>query len=285
MKNWTTSHIPNLSGKTMIVTEGDSSLGYECAKAFALNGASTILACKNPSIGEKIKAEFLVKKPEAVVEVMPLDLRDPKSIQQFGKAFNEKFEQLDVLMNIGDTHTIPGAESAKHFGKHFNSDHAGHFLLTTLLVSKLANTPKSRVVNMSLGEHKLKDKDFQKMMRPNGHNNNEKHKIGSFKWTNLMFTFELQKLFDTRKVNCLALAAYAGPENKNFARRMQGGFSWKMFKAFYGMVPGPNAADSAFPGIKAALAANAKGGAYFGPNGEVEESGYASYSAVMHFVA
>lgn len=269
----------------MIVTEGDSSLGYESVKAFALNGAETIIACKDLTIGEKIKAEMLVKKPEAKIEVMSLDLQDPKSIQQFGKAFNEKYEQLDVLMNIGDIHTIPGAESAKQFGKHFNSDHAGHFVLTTLLVNKLANTPKSRVVNMSLGEHKLKDKDFEKMMRSGGHNNSEKHKIGSFKWTNLLFTYELQKLFDMQKVSCAALAAYAGPENRNFTRRMTNGFSWKVFKAFYNMFPGPDTSESAFPGIKAALANNVKGGAYFGPNGQVEETGYASYSAVLHFVA
>ncbi|MCX6270960.1 MAG: hypothetical protein NTU44_07020 [Bacteroidetes bacterium] len=51
-KNWTTSNIPDLNGKTMIITMGDSALGYETAKAFSLNGGETILACRDLQKGE-----------------------------------------------------------------------------------------------------------------------------------------------------------------------------------------------------------------------------------------
>ncbi len=269
----------------MIVTEGDSSLGYETVKAFAKNGGETILACKDLQMGEMIKTEMLKLHPAAIIEVMALDLRDPKSIQQFGKAFNEKYERLDVLMNIGDSHTIPAGESAKLFGKHINSDHAGHFVLTTLLLNKLAVTQNSRVINLSLGEHKLNKKDFSRLMSPKGHSNAEKHKIGSFKWTNLLFTYELQKLFEMKKVSCVAVAAYPGPSNRNLERRLRNQWSWRLFKPIYKMFSGPDSLDSALPGIRAAFATNVKGGEYFGPNGFVESTGYQSYSAVLHFVA
>ena len=284
-KNWTISQIPNLKGKIMIVTEGDSSLGYETAKAFVMNGGYTILACKDLQIGEKIKTEMVKLKSEAGVEVMSLDLRDPKSIHDFSKAFNEKFERLDVLVNIGDSHTIPASESAKLFGKHFGNDHSGHFVLTSQLLGRLATTSNSRVVNMSLGEHKLKNKDFNQLVSDKGHSNAEKHKIGSSKWANLLFTYELQKLFDMQKVSCVAVAAYPGPANRNLMRRIRNEWSWRLFSPIFKMFSGPDPLESAMPCLRAALANNVKGGEYFGPNGFVESTGYQSYNALLQFVA
>jgi NAD(P)-dependent dehydrogenase (short-subunit alcohol dehydrogenase family) len=283
--NWSISQIPNLTGKIIIVTEGDSSLGYETIKAFAKNGAQTIIACRESMMGEKIKAEVEKLYAEAKIVVMPLDLRDPKSIQSFGKDFNSTYERLDVLMNIGDSHTIPAGENAKFFGKNYGNDHAGHFVLTSLLLNKLAATPHSRVVNISLGEYKLKEKDFNKLVSPNGHSNAEKHKIGSSKWTNQLFTYELQKLFDTNKVSCAAVSAFTGPGNRNLERRLRNELSWRLFKPFFSMFSGPDSLESAMPALKAAMAGNVKGGEYFGPNGVVDSSGYQSYNAVLHFVA
>ncbi len=43
---WTTDNIPELSGKTIIVTGGSSGLGFESAKAFANKGADVIMASR-----------------------------------------------------------------------------------------------------------------------------------------------------------------------------------------------------------------------------------------------
>ena len=46
-QKWTTANIPDLSGKVIIVTGGNSGLGYESAKAFAENGAEVILTSRS----------------------------------------------------------------------------------------------------------------------------------------------------------------------------------------------------------------------------------------------
>ena len=46
-ENWMASHIPDLTGKVMIVTGANSGLGYEIAKEFARRGAQTVLACRS----------------------------------------------------------------------------------------------------------------------------------------------------------------------------------------------------------------------------------------------
>lgn len=284
-KKWTNSRLPNLSGKTMIVTSGDSSLGYETVKAFAMNGGLTILACRNLAMGERIKSRIAALHPGAAIEVMPLDLRDPKSIKQFSETFLQNHERLDLLVNTGCTHLIPAGESATLFGSHLGSDQAGHFLLTTLLLPKLAATPRSRVVNMSLGEHKLKNRDFDRMLSKRGHRNTQKHRIGSSRWTNMVFTYELQKFFDTQKVDCKAVAAYPGPANRNLERSLRNHWTWKVFKPVFKMFTGPDSPKTAAPCIQAALSDMVKGGEYFGPDGFIESNGYPSYNAVLHFVA
>ncbi len=284
-KNWNHNHIPDLRGKVMIIAGADNTLGYETAATFAKNGGEAILACHNITIGERIKEKILKSQPRGIVTVMSLDLKDAASIKEFGKTFTEKYDRLDVLMNINDFHMIPGHESAQVFGKPFGNDHAGHFILTTVLVKTLTGTPYSRVVNMSLGEHKLKARDFQRLMESKGSQDQKKQKIGKSKWANLLFTYELQRFFDSQQVNCKALAAYSGPSNRNLERSMKNKWYWRIFKPVYRMFTGPDPSQSALPGIQAALASDVKGGEYYGPGGLVDSKGYSSYNAVLKFVA
>ena len=44
---WTAENIPDLTGKVIIVTGGNSGIGFEAAKEFARKGAQTILACRS----------------------------------------------------------------------------------------------------------------------------------------------------------------------------------------------------------------------------------------------
>ncbi len=54
--NWTIERISDLSGKVIIVTGGNSGLGYESVKAFAMKGADVVLASRSTEKGEEAKA-------------------------------------------------------------------------------------------------------------------------------------------------------------------------------------------------------------------------------------
>ena len=49
ISNWETSNIPNLMGKTALITGANSGLGYYTAKALAEKNAHVVIACRSVS--------------------------------------------------------------------------------------------------------------------------------------------------------------------------------------------------------------------------------------------
>ena len=47
ISNWEISNIPNLTGKTALITGANSGLGYYTAKALAEKNAHVVIACRS----------------------------------------------------------------------------------------------------------------------------------------------------------------------------------------------------------------------------------------------
>ena len=93
-EKWTTADIPDLKGKVIIVTGGNSGLGYESVKAFAEKGAEVILASRSVENGEAAKKAMGEVKGN--ISVLPLDLMDFSSIKNFTEKFIENICILPV---------------------------------------------------------------------------------------------------------------------------------------------------------------------------------------------
>src|SRR5437588_67334 len=84
----------DLKGKVAVVTGGSAGLGAETARVLSGAGAHVVVgARRDPKKAEKALAG--VKR----VELWPLDLADPGSIDRFAGAFVDSNRRLDLLIN------------------------------------------------------------------------------------------------------------------------------------------------------------------------------------------
>ena len=72
--DWTIENITDLTGKTILVTGGNSGLGFEAVKAFALKGAHVVMACRSVNKGEVAKKQIIDFNHKADILIMELNL-------------------------------------------------------------------------------------------------------------------------------------------------------------------------------------------------------------------
>lgn len=271
-ERWTINDIPDLSGKVIIATGGNSGLGYESVKAFAEKGAEVILASRSIEKGEAAKTDILNGNPTGKIVVMQLDLMDLASVKKFASDFKSKYKKLDVLLNNAGIMMTPYQLTKDGFESQMGTNHLGHFALTGLLLNLIKSTPGSRVVNVSSNAHKWGVMDFDDLLFENGNGYSPTKAYGRSKLSNLLFTYELQRKFHTNDIDSISVAAHPGASMTNLARHLEGKIWYKLLLPLAGLFTHPQAAG-ALPQIRASVDPNVKPAEYYGPNGYREMKG------------
>ncbi|MCH9657314.1 SDR family NAD(P)-dependent oxidoreductase [archaeon] len=269
---WTFDDIPELSGKTIIVTGSNSGIGFESIKHFSAKGAQTILACRNIKNGKSAKGRILEEHPNAKIDVMNLDLADLESIHSFVKKFNETHSELDVLLNNAGI-ICPYKKTKDGFEIQIGINHLGHFALTGLLLHNLKNSKGSRVVNVSSIGHKSGKMNFDNFMFEKGGYSMFKA-YANTKLSNLLFTYELQRRFEKFNVGCIAVAAHPGVAKSNLSKHIIKKPLYRIGMTIANSTMSQSTLMGALPEIRAAVDPLVKGGDYFGPGGFQEWRGY-----------
>uniref|UniRef100_A0A0G4H233 Uncharacterized protein n=1 Tax=Chromera velia CCMP2878 TaxID=1169474 RepID=A0A0G4H233_9ALVE len=212
---------PDLSGKNIVITGGNTGLGLASAKQLAGYGANILIASRSPEKGqaavEEVK-ESLKDKEEGKkgnIDTLQLDLADLKSIKEFASALRQKFGKdfpLDVLMNNAGVMAIPQREeTADGFEKQLGINHLGHFLLTSLLLENVAKASKGRVVNVSSRAHELASPDWLEDLQLTKEGAYDPWKAyGRSKLANILFTRELDRRLRAANSDIVTLACHPG---------------------------------------------------------------------------
>lgn len=139
----------NLSGKTYIVTGGNSGIGLVTVEQLSRQGARVILACRRPEQG-RLAVEAIKKGViRGSIDVMELDLSDLDSVRSFVAAFDKLNLSLNGLVNNAGIMNTPSGKTRQGYEMQFGTNHLGHYLLTELLLPHLKKSSPSRVVNLS----------------------------------------------------------------------------------------------------------------------------------------
>ncbi len=261
-EKWTAENIPNLKGKTAIVTGSSSGIGYEAARVLANKEATVIIAVRNLEKGNKAAEKILAQNQNAGVKVLELDLADLKSVAKFAENFKQNYSRLDFLINNAGVMIPPHSKTVDGFELQFGTNHLGHFALTGQLLEVLVNTKGARIINVSSGAHKAGNINFDDL-------NWEKRSYsawkayGDSKIANLYFTHELDKKLKENNLDTLVTAAHPGWT----ATELQRNAGWIEFlNGFLAM----DITQGALPTLRAAIEKDVKGGEFFGPDGLFE---------------
>ncbi|WP_436929685.1 oxidoreductase [Halosimplex halobium] len=279
MGNWTAADVPDLSGKTVVVTGANSGLGYEATRVFARKGATVVMACRSADRGEQAAAEI---RDEERLDGDPLDVRecdlaDLDSVASFAEGFLADYDALHVLCNNAGVMAIPRSETADGFETQFGVNHLGHFALTGHLLDRIVATPgETRVVTHSSGAHQGGEIDFDDLHHEESYGKWEAY--GQSKLANLLFAYELQRRLSAAGIeDTISVACHPGYAATSLQARgpKEEGSTVKLYvMRAMNAVLGQSAEMGALPLIYAATEPGVDGGAYVGPGGLFDMRGH-----------
>ncbi|PKW08623.1 NAD(P)-dependent dehydrogenase, short-chain alcohol dehydrogenase family [Streptomyces sp. 1222.5] len=195
---WNATHLPDLSGRTAVITGANSGIGLTAAQALARAGAHVVLAVRDLGRGGAAAA-----KVGGSTEVRRLDLADLDSVREFAAGWDRP---LDVLINNAGVMLLPEQRTKQGFEMQFGTNHLGHFALTNLLLPYVTD----RVVTVASAAHRMGDGriDFEDVNLTRGYG--PQRAYSQSKLANLLFTLELQRRLTEAGSGVRALAAHPG---------------------------------------------------------------------------
>ncbi len=198
--------MPDMEEKTVVVTGGNSGIGYETCVALAALGARVILTARNADKGRAAVGAIndRVDGP-AAAQLVVFDLADLASVRRGADEILDLAPTIDVLVNNAGliqsvrSETVDGLEST------LAVNHLGPFLLTNLLLERLRHSAPSRIVTVAstahnTARHGMPFDDLQstrsyKAMRV----------YGQSKLANILFTNELARRLEGTAVTANSL--------------------------------------------------------------------------------
>jgi NAD(P)-dependent dehydrogenase (short-subunit alcohol dehydrogenase family) len=255
----------------------------------ARHGAHVVLACRDPARGDEALGQVRVRALGASVELRRLDLADLTSVREFAAGLVADDAPLDLLVNNAGVMATPRRTTADGFELQLGTNHLGHFALTGLALPALLRGSvlggPARVVTVSSMLHRIGRVNRDDLMGERSYR--PWRAYGQAKLANLLFTYELQRRAEASsgagRVGSAGLASlaahpgFAATDLVNVAPRMRGQ-SWRgrVEGALTGRITpllAQPAASGAWPSLRAAGDAAARGGQFYGPGGFAEQRG------------
>lgn len=145
--------MPDLRGRTALVTGASDGVGVEIARGLAAAGADLLLPVRNRAKGERAIQSIRATAPDARLSLRDLDLARLETVRALAEALRAERVPLDLLVLNAGIVLLGDPErhvSQDGFELHFQTNFLGHFALTTALLPLLQEQRTRVVVQLSL---------------------------------------------------------------------------------------------------------------------------------------
>jgi NAD(P)-dependent dehydrogenase (short-subunit alcohol dehydrogenase family) len=250
--------LPDMAGRTAIVTGANSGIGRAAASALAGAGARVVLAVRSTEKGQAAASSM-----PGVTEVRRLDLASLASVRDFAAGWDG---EIDLLINNAGVMVPPLTRTEEGFELQLGTNHLGHFALTNLLLENVTG----RVVTVSSTAHRVGRIDFDDLnweQRPY----RAWRAYGQSTLANMPFTAELQRRLSEAGSSVLAMAAHPGYAATNLQFHSGNGLQ-DLLSHVGNRLLGQSEEGGALPTLYAATA-EIPGNSFAGPSGFMEQRG------------
>ncbi len=259
--------MPDLSGKTVVVTGANSGIGLQAARGFAAKNARVIMACRNMDKGRAAQAHIQAEIPHATLELHQLDLSDLSSVRRFAETFRTAHASLDLLVNNAGVMALPLARTAEGFEMQIGTNHLGHFALTSLLWPRLVAARPARIVVVGsiahfFGSIRFHDLNWEKSY-------SRWPAYCQSKLANMLFAKELARRAELASVGVTTVACHPGYASTNLQTKQAKISGSSLEETIMNLGNGAFAQSSAWGALPTLYAATqeVEPGSYVGPGG------------------
>ena len=264
---FTRDSVPDLRGRTAVVTGANGGLGLETAAVLADKGASVILAARDQDKARAALESIRARSPHAMLELVELDLASQASVRRAAQTIRDGHDRLDILVNNAGVMAMPERRTEDGYEMQLGVNHLGHWTLTALLMPTLAAAPAARVVTVTSTAH-----HFGRALDPDNPHLQGRYDpwraYAQSKLANYHFGLGLQAELERAGSSAMSLIAHPGLSHSGLQTTTVtegGGGPLGPFFAWMAAHTGMEVAAGAMPQIRAATDPRAVGGEFYGP--------------------
>lgn len=273
---WTKNNMPDLSGKTAMVTGANTGLGFETALALYEAGAHVILACRNQASAEEAMDLLWQKGGKGTLELGILNLASLKAIEEFASGIKQRHRKLHILINNAGVMIPPASKTAEGFELQFGVNFLGHFALTGHLYPLLKKTEGAKVVTVSSLAYLRGEINFDNLRSEIDYDPMREYQQS--KLGNILFSLELQRRIEQAGDKVISIATQPGANKTDLIRHMSNEEYEEALKRFGVLM---EAWQGALPALYAASEPAALGGRLYGPDQDGGVRGYPAEAEII----
>lgn len=254
MSRWTAADLPDMTGRTVLITGASSGIGLIAAREFGRVGARVVMGVRSVE-----KGRAAVVGLPGLFDIQRLDVSDLTSVREFAGAWDGA---LHVLINNAGVMDVAAARTADGFDVQTATNYIGPFVLTNLLLPHVVD----RVVNVTSQLHRRSKLDIADV----DWRNRPYHQMNAYNDSKLavvLFSLELQGRLDRAGSPVRSVLAHPGIATTSLAAHSSANainrFRFLLNDPEHGALPTLYAATQDIPG-----------NSYVGPDGFGSIKGY-----------
>lgn len=262
---WDPENLPDLSGRSYLVTGATRGLGFFACEQLAAAGAHVLLTGRNPNKMSAAKAAIMRSTPDASIETLLLDTSNMGSVRAAAATARARGRLDGLLLNAGIVHPPKERETAGGHELVFATNVLGHFALTGELLKPLA-AARGRMVwvgsmSTSLWRHVPTDPELREGYSP-------WRAYVQSKAATTALALEAQKRLLAHGVPIQSLVAHPGYSTSGRTRGVRGVNEPSRLTRFFDNLQAPitqSKEQGAWALVRALVDPHAEGGTMYGP--------------------